>query len=291
MVAWSQPTHGADGEQVIELSELTARLCRDATVTPAMINALEVHFMLLPILKSWTMKTVAQRRKILLAAWPDMPEVHRPDNVVATEHATPGTIPDRFVWPFINQEDLTKPRTLLIFLNARGRKTPWGFSAIETQFSPALRIQQRILTFLFACARALLWDLTDDVLFKGPVQEEPSITQILEKKDAEHSSFTDILNLAPYHGWDSSNFSRLRGYIKGALSTQKNHIWVLREDPGYFADTVQEYLDHSLYEIFSACDFRPHNFTSLPEYKKSILVDFMDESLQCSTLGTTSARG
>ncbi|XPS76251.1 hypothetical protein M3J07_008304 [Ascochyta lentis] len=364
MVAWSQPARGADGNQMMSLGELTARLHRNETVNPAMMDALGAHDATLSqsicadyealnsivirhealLRQRWVKKTVVQRRKILLAAWPNMPEAHRPDDGTATEWAKQSIWPehggllDLFTYPFINQEDLTAPRTLLVFLNARARKTPWEFAAIEMEFSPVLimaleacsdetlckstrihfteavdpttygkvrktanssskhcdtkdgydlcarrffqvlLIQQRILAFLLACARAILHNLTDDLLLNGPVQAEPPIAELLVEKHAEHSSFTDILNLAPYRGWDSLNFSQLRGYVMGTLNTQRNHIWALREDPGYFADTVQEYLDHSLHAIPSACQSQPRYLMSSLDYKSFVLADLLNES-------------
>ena len=186
-----------------------------------------------------------------------------------------GTIPDHFVWLFstslakvskqkraklcsVNQEDLTTPKTLLVFLNSRGRMTPWEFAAIEMEFSPGLTvlfdgctdqtlctsitidfteavdpsiygklnrnsegsserrrsddkysicarrafqmllIQQRILAYLLACARAILHDNTDVELLQSPVQETLPIIQIVTGTRTDHTSFTEVLNMAPY---------------------------------------------------------------------------------------------
>lgn len=110
----------------MDLRELTARFHRNDRVTPAMIKALSVHAPALSqnicedfqklnsiilrhealIRQRWMRKTVAQRRKILLAAWPDMPKHHRPDSDVVSRQAAravaqaDGYIPDHFTWPF-----------------------------------------------------------------------------------------------------------------------------------------------------------------------------------------------
>jgi hypothetical protein len=44
------------------------------------------------------------------------------------------------MWPFINLEDLTKPKPLLIFLNARGRNNPFTFAITEEAFSPLAKM-------------------------------------------------------------------------------------------------------------------------------------------------------
>lgn len=87
------------------------------------------------IQKRWLKKTKAQRLKILLPAWPGtMPLKHRPDMDAANKGTAGGNrtdwpkeMQDAFMWPNINQEDLTKTRVLPLLLNARGRNGPWVF--------------------------------------------------------------------------------------------------------------------------------------------------------------------
>ncbi|PIA88908.1 hypothetical protein CB0940_07670 [Cercospora beticola] len=87
------------------------------------------------IQKRWLKKTREQKRKIILAAWGGtMPVTHRPDFAVfrkMTERGVGAQYRSELMWPFINQEDLTKPKTLLLFLNARGRNDPCDFAAAE----------------------------------------------------------------------------------------------------------------------------------------------------------------
>jgi hypothetical protein len=143
-----------------------------------------------------------------------------------------------------------------------------------------LLIQQRILAFLLACTKAILHDTPDDDLLTSPLQEAPPIAQILVDKHAEHTSFTNVLNIAPYRGWDSMNFSQLRGYIESTCTTQKDHIWALREDPGYFRDTVQEYLDHSLCAIALCCSNQPNPYIRWSGYKAYIIDKMLHESYE-----------
>ncbi|KAI1617156.1 hypothetical protein EDD36DRAFT_155100 [Exophiala viscosa] len=86
--------------------------------------------------KRWLKKTKEQRTTILLAAWPGMPKVHRPDFQAILKHnSVRGTSSSRaiidtalFKWPFINLEDLLYGKTLLLFLNSRGRNSPEVFA-------------------------------------------------------------------------------------------------------------------------------------------------------------------
>lgn len=81
------------------------------------------------IQKRWMKKTKTQKQKILLAAWPGMNANHRPDFNAARRPRSSLKKSDRdaFMWPDMNQEDLLRPRTLLILLNSRGRNLPCAF--------------------------------------------------------------------------------------------------------------------------------------------------------------------
>ncbi|UKZ74935.1 hypothetical protein TrVFT333_002605 [Trichoderma virens FT-333] len=88
------------------------------------------------IQKRWEKKTRTQRLAILLEAWPDMPIVHRPEFAAFRKyprqlHAAAATHYGSFMWPYINQEDLAKPKSLLMLLNARARNHPSVFAATD----------------------------------------------------------------------------------------------------------------------------------------------------------------
>ena len=84
--------------------------------------------------KRWPKKTMEQRKKVLLAAWPSMPLSHRPG--LRTFESIPDDLMDSqlpkyrndFLWPYINLEDLARGNLLLIFINARGRHSPDEFA-------------------------------------------------------------------------------------------------------------------------------------------------------------------
>ncbi|KAJ6198353.1 hypothetical protein J3E72DRAFT_374361 [Bipolaris maydis] len=155
------------------LEELLAKLHRNVFVTPSLVTAIAKHASSLgesickdyndlnkiiirheaTIRKRWLKKTQVQRRDILLKAWPNMPQTHRPDytevNGSLNYHKLSNNLRECLgtddkktppsaskIWPFINLEDLTKPKSLLIFLNTRGRNVPSMFTLTEEVFSP-----------------------------------------------------------------------------------------------------------------------------------------------------------
>ncbi|KAK4223619.1 hypothetical protein QBC38DRAFT_487309 [Podospora fimiseda] len=88
------------------------------------------------IQKRWAKKSRAQRLKILLDAWPNMPSTHRPE-FEAFRKETPqqriaGTkYRQDYLWPYINKDDMSKPRTLPLLLNSRGRNLPSDFAGLD----------------------------------------------------------------------------------------------------------------------------------------------------------------
>ncbi|KAF2867597.1 hypothetical protein BDV95DRAFT_630985 [Massariosphaeria phaeospora] len=117
-------THGEVQEQALQLSK---KLFGDWVTLEAIIERHEEI-----IRRRWTKKSKEQKTRILLTAWPNMSPQHRPD-VDALQRETPaqrlkGTrFREAYLWPYINIEDLVKPKLLLIFLNARGRHQPHEF--------------------------------------------------------------------------------------------------------------------------------------------------------------------
>jgi hypothetical protein len=82
--------------------------------------------------RRWLKKSKEQKKKILLTAWPNMSSQHRPDieawrQESPAQRAKGSKFRAAYMWPYVNLEDLTKPKPLLIFLNSRGRHQPHEF--------------------------------------------------------------------------------------------------------------------------------------------------------------------
>ena len=105
------------------------------------------------IQRRWNKKSTAQRQKVLLDAWPGMPPKHRPD-VRAFRELDDGTFDDpsgnqqgqgarigamieknrdALIWPYINQEDLSNGKGLLLLLESRSKHTPSEFVVHDSQ--------------------------------------------------------------------------------------------------------------------------------------------------------------
>ena len=141
-----------------------------------------------------------------------------------------------------------------------------------------LLIQQRILSFLLDCALEILHDKTETELLRSPVLDAPPSIQPYEAAQSQQTSFTSVLNLAPYRGWSSLDFSKLRGYIESTLAKHKSHVWALREDPGYFADTIRESLDHHAANVPADCGLHLKQWKEHPSLKKGLILRMLHEA-------------
>ncbi|KAI1530130.1 hypothetical protein PtrSN001C_008779 [Pyrenophora tritici-repentis] len=98
----------------------------------------------------------------------------------------------------------------------------------------ALEIQQRILAFLVTWSKLLLQDLPsliDSDVFPNP--GPPPST-------GDTTSLQTIALEAPYRIPAHLDFARLKAIASAERNAREDHLWALREDPGYFAEVMEE---------------------------------------------------
>lgn len=255
------------------------------------------------IRRRWMKKTKEQRKKTLLAAWPEMPARHRPDfQELSSPRARTGSAnQDAFKWPYINQEDLLQGRYVLLFLNARGRHLPHVFAHADLegchvgvtsqhvqraflneytmylsgektqeeygrlvswhdddmaatllfdclQFNPGdgllvLEIQAKIYGFLLEFCYQMFHDIPRDELVSAEYPEQPEPPAITTN-DTSYAQLSTVAAEAPYRVPAKIDPLRLVTLIQARRDAAEDHIWDLREDPGYFASTVSVYAQH-----------------------------------------------
>jgi hypothetical protein len=121
--------------------------------------------------------------------------------------------------------------------NEHHRATNDYFEMCARMALQTLYIQTAILAFLVDCVHGILHDKSVDDVVNHTIEEEPAVSAMLDDDGAGHATFSNVLMIEPYHGWHSLNFEKLRGYIAASFGLQQEHVWALREDPSYFADT------------------------------------------------------
>jgi hypothetical protein len=92
--------------------------------------------------------------------------------------------------------------------------------------------------------------LTDD---QTPIKAEPPA---ITGDPAEWSTLAFIAAEAPYRVPANLDFGRIRSVIAAKPSAAEDHIWVLREDPGHFADFVGDWSEHRLETLLDANGIR-----------------------------------
>lgn len=70
-----------------------------------------------------------------------------------------------------------------------------------------------------------------------PIQPEPPA---LSTSETSLALLATVAAEAPYRLPASLNLTRLKAIVAAKRSAAEDHIWSLREDPGYFADVVLE---------------------------------------------------
>jgi hypothetical protein len=110
-------------------------------------------------------------------------------------------------------------------------------------------LQEKVYPFLVKCCELILHDLIEsgtpfDERFpilpdSSPIKESrpPASTEILP-------SLATISAEAPYRLPANLDLDRLKGILAARLSAAEDNLWLLREDPGYFADTIMDWSEH-----------------------------------------------
>lgn len=209
---------------------------------------------------------------------------------------------DPFVWPSINQEDLCKPKPLLLLLNSRGRHPPCDFAGADCealhlgkstnaiipilvkqntmilngvmnpddygsllaweehphahdllttrkQFRPEegfaiLEAQERLLSFLVNCCHQILHDIPKNTMTsdKYPIKPQPQLATEAETTGFE--SLAVLMAEAPYRVPSQLDLEHVEALLCARRSAAEDHVWALREDPGYFSEVHQELSEH-----------------------------------------------
>lgn len=103
-----------------------------------------------------------------------------------------------------------------------------------------LEIQQHQTSFLLSCCKAVLHDFPISTLL--PMENCKLGTLDLGKCD--FPSVAGLTLEAPYRVPQKPDLDRLCVLISAKLSDVEDHLWSLREDPGYFTACLLEWKEH-----------------------------------------------
>ncbi|KAF7870198.1 uncharacterized protein EAF02_009388 [Botrytis sinoallii] len=229
--------------------------------------------------KRWMKKSRKKQKEMLLEAWPNMSTTHRSDYEAFRQECTGGILiglsklPVTSVanlWLFSSlAEDTTLQAHLLARTLTQHTTETVAHFIPEPAFLPfdalfldgdktspadglkAFELQEKIYPFLIRCCELILHDFTKssallDANIPTGIAPDPvvapepttaAVTEILP-------SLVTISAEAPYRLPANIDFERLREIFAARLSAAEDYLFDLREDPGFFADTINDWSEH-----------------------------------------------
>ena len=106
-----------------------------------------------------------------------------------------------------------------------------------------LEMQQRAMRFLVDACKAIMHDIPANAL----TNDEYSIQPQPPLQNDTVNGFASLAIMAaeaPYGHPASMKLVRLESLLAAKVSAAEDHVWSLREDPGYFAEKIFEFKEH-----------------------------------------------
>ena len=108
-----------------------------------------------------------------------------------------------------------------------------------------LEVQERIYRFLVHCCERILHNVPADELTSDRFPVQPPTAIASSTPNDCFPSLAIAAAEAPYHSPASLDLVRLEHLIAAKKSASEDHVWALREDPGYFLETLLNFRDHT----------------------------------------------
>ncbi|XXH01415.1 hypothetical protein Hte_007775 [Hypoxylon texense] len=155
---------------------------------------------------------------------------------------------------FLNEHAMT--------LNGMARKEDYGrlvswdehedafeWTHTRKQFLPGeglliLEFQERLLEFLVDCCKTILHDIPFDRMTSNEfaIQPEPPLKESLDATG--FSTLSILAKEAPYRPPAKLDLQKIESLLSARTVRAEDHIWSLREDPSYFAETMVDMKEH-----------------------------------------------
>ena len=113
-----------------------------------------------------------------------------------------------------------------------------------------LEIQQGIYSFLLECVKLILHDIEPVKFFIAPHQPAPLVPK---QETNDWPSFSAHQLEAPYRVPHILDLERIKTLVGARRSAAEDHLWMLRDDPGYFLETLLEWKEHDAVTVKHSC--------------------------------------
>jgi hypothetical protein len=139
-----------------------------------------------------------------------------------------------------------------------------------------LEIQDRLLQFLVHCAELVLHDLLQNVNV-SPSRQVSVILPLQATAETEWPSIAVALAEVPYRVPIEFDMSRVQSLIRSKRLDAEDHIWSLREDPGYFLDFVTDWSEHRQEQLPSV-NSKTHPVLGKPLFWERVLSNVVSDA-------------
>lgn len=118
------------------------------------------------------------------------------------------------------------------------------------QFQPGhgllvLEQQNRILEFLIKCCFQIFQDLGKDEILNFDPAARPDLPQAPTLNESgPYIQLSTMIDEGPYRLPTTLDTPRLLALVEARRNAAEDHIWDMREDPGYFASVLTEFHEH-----------------------------------------------
>jgi hypothetical protein len=107
-----------------------------------------------------------------------------------------------------------------------------------------LEIQERIMKFLVECCKHILHDLNESGSLTDSIYPTKEALPPITTDSSDYPTAVGLAIERQYRAPHVFDFQRLRALVGAKRAEAEDHIWALREDPSYFADTIFEWSEH-----------------------------------------------
>ncbi|KAI2640634.1 hypothetical protein GGS26DRAFT_586636 [Hypomontagnella submonticulosa] len=121
-----------------------------------------------------------------------------------------------------------------------------------------MEIQDRLYSFLVQCCEAILHDVPPELLMPPdddhlPIRpKSPTMSSSVNSEGIKNAAVASFENL--YDAPRNADFFRLASLVKAMQASAEDHLWSLRENPGYLAMNLSLAVDHSIYRLPDVAD-------------------------------------
>lgn len=137
-----------------------------------------------------------------------------------------------------------------------------------------LEIQQKVMEFLVKFCETILQQPAHTLIDQFSV---PTGTLAPIQIAYSWPTIEILARYAPYLAPERTDFSGLKDFLEARYLQAQDHVWALREDPGYFEEVVYQYADHRPEGLLDSANKHHPNYKK-PTFWRATLATVVSEA-------------